>query len=93
MFKSFSRKAAMPLLLLVVGPLAACASVTRGTKDAWTITTTPPSAKVQTSNGFECEATPCSIKMSRKSEFTATITKPGYKTATVQITHKTAAIQ
>jgi hypothetical protein len=90
MFKYVSRKVAMPLLLLVFGPLAACASVTRGTQDAWTVTTTPSAAKAETTNGFKCDATPCSIKMSRKSEFTATSTKPGYKQATVQVTHKTA---
>jgi hypothetical protein len=40
---------------------------------------------------MQCSATPCAIRMSRKAEFTATVTKPGYKTATVQVTHKTAA--
>ena len=69
---------------------AACATVTRGSNDAWVVNTEPSGAKVETSNGHQCPATPCAIKMSRKSEFTATITKPGYKTATVQVSHKTA---
>ena len=47
-------------------------------------------AKVETTNGHQCPATPCAIKMSRKSTFTATITKDGYKPATVQVSHTTA---
>ncbi|MDP1735904.1 MAG: PEGA domain-containing protein [Caulobacter sp.] len=69
--------------------LGACATVTRGGNDAWVVTSEPAGAKVETSNGHFCEATPCAIKMSRKSEFVATITKPGYKPATVTVTHKT----
>ncbi len=70
--------------------LGACATVTRGSTDAWEITSEPSGAKVETSNGHQCPATPCAIKMSRKSEFIATITKPGYKPATVTVTHKTS---
>jgi hypothetical protein len=70
--------------------LGACATVTRGSTDAWEITSDPSGAKVETSNGYQCPATPCAIKMSRKSEFTATITKPGYKPATVTVTHTTS---
>lgn len=68
--------------------LSACATVTRGTKDAWEITSDPSGAKVTTTHGFSCEATPCAIKMPRKSQFTATLTKPGYKPATVEVTNK-----
>lgn len=70
--------------------MGGCATVTRGSEDAWVVNTDPNGAKVETTNGHQCPSTPCSIKMKRKSEFTATITKPGYKTATVQVTHKTA---
>ena len=70
--------------------LGACATVTRGTNTAWEVQTDPDGARVETSNGHMCPATPCSIKMPRKSEFTATVTKPGYKPATVTVTHKTS---
>lgn len=70
--------------------LSACATVTRGTKDAWEITSEPSGARVETSNGFFCEATPCAIKMPRKSEFTATVTKAGYKPGKVSVTNKVA---
>lgn len=68
--------------------LAACATVTRGSSTAWEVNTTPPGATVRTSNGQACDSTPCSIKMSRKSEFTATIAKQGYKPVDVKVTTK-----
>lgn len=70
--------------------LPACASVTRGTNTAWEVTSTPPGASVHTSNGHHCQATPCSIKMPRKSEFVATLSMPGYRDATVTVTNKVA---
>ena len=70
--------------------LCACASVTRGSTDAWEVSSDPIGAKVETTNGHFCEATPCAIRMSRKSEFVATVTKPGYRPATITVTHKTA---
>lgn len=70
--------------------LCACASVTRGSTDAWEVNSDPIGAKVETTNGHFCEATPCAIRMSRKSEFVATVTKPGYRPATITVTHKTA---
>lgn len=57
---------------------AACATITRGTTEAWTVNTVPPNAKVRTSNGFYCEATPCTFKMEHKATFDVTVTKPGY---------------
>ncbi len=75
--------------MLAMLAMGGCATVTRGSSDAWVVNTDPSGAKVETTNGHQCASTPCSIKMKRKSEFT-TITKPGYKTATVQVTHKTA---
>lgn len=70
--------------------LGACASVTRGSTDAWEVSSDPIGAKVETTNGFGCEATPCAMRMKRKSQFVATVTKPGYKPATITVTHKTA---
>jgi len=87
---SYMRLARVAVVLCAGGSLAACATVTRGSKDAWVVNSEPSGAKVETSNGHQCPATPCAIKMSRKAKFTATITKPGYKPATVTVTHKTA---
>lgn len=66
---------------------AACATVTRGSSDTWTVNTEPAGAAVKTTNQFFCEATPCTFKMSRKSEFDVTITKAGFKTWTGHVTH------
>jgi hypothetical protein len=41
-----------------------------------------------TTNGYQCQSTPCSVKMPRRSEFGVTITKPGYKTVTANVTNK-----
>ena len=82
---SIVRLAALAAATLSLG---ACATVTRGTSTAWEVQTTPSGAQVKTSHGHMCESTPCAIKMPRKSQFTATITKPGYKTATVSVTNK-----
>jgi hypothetical protein len=71
--------------------LAACATITRGQHTAWEVNTNPPSAKVRTSNGFFCDSTPCSLTMPRKSEFTATISKAGFKTLEVRVTNKVSS--
>jgi hypothetical protein len=71
--------------------LTACATVTRGSNDAWVVNSEPPGATVTTTNGHFCPSTPCAIKMPRKSQFTAEIKKPGYKPASVSVTHKTAS--
>jgi hypothetical protein len=75
---------------LTVG-LGGCATVTRGTSEQFTINTTPPGAQAHTSNGFNCESTPCSIRMPRKDGFTITVTKAGYKQSITDVTPKLAA--
>ena len=47
---------------------------------------TPPGAAVTTSNGYGCPTTPCSIEVPRKDPFTATIAKPGFAPASVEVT-------
>jgi len=79
----------MILLGLVASlSLGGCATITRTEHDAWTVNTTPGSAAVKTSNGFACDATPCTFRIERKAEFDVTITKPGYKSWTGHVTHK-----
>ncbi|VXC97899.1 conserved exported hypothetical protein [Oceanicaulis sp. 350] len=68
--------------------LGACGTITRGSNDTWEVSTTPIGASVQTSNGYSCDSTPCAIKMPRRSEFVATITRDGYEDATVNVTHQ-----
>jgi len=59
--------------------LGACATVTRGSDEAWTVQTNPTGATVRTSNGYGCAQTPCTFEIPRKAQFTVDITKPGYK--------------
>lgn len=68
--------------------LPACATVTRGRDTTWEVSSTPPGASVETTNGFRCNATPCSFRMPRKSAFVATLRKPGYQDQTVTVTNK-----
>jgi hypothetical protein len=71
------------VMLLAVGlALSGCASVTRGWDNQIQINSNPPEANVRLSNGFGCQ-TPCTLKISRKEEFTAVISKPGFQTEQV----------
>ena len=74
-------------IVCAVGSTAACASVTRGVHQTWSVETTPSGAQVMTSNGFACDQTPCNFHMERKAEFEVTISKDGYKTWTGHVTH------
>ena len=78
------------LIAAIAASSAACATVTRGTSEAWTVETDPSGATVKTTAGYACDATPCTFKMPRKSEFDVTITKPGYKTVNTRVTHQTS---
>ncbi|HEY2710098.1 MAG TPA: PEGA domain-containing protein [Caulobacteraceae bacterium] len=62
----------------LVAMTSACATVTRGTHESWSVTSEPPGA-VTTSNGFSCPQTPCTFKMEHKAEFDVTVSRDGYK--------------
>src|SRR3954469_25128586 len=86
------KHAAARLALAGVGALSltACATVTRGTKQTWTVETEPGGAAVKTSNGFECGQTPCTFKIKRNASFEVTIDKQGYKSWKGQVKHQTS---
>ncbi len=75
-------------LCLGLSGLGACATITRGTTQEVVVESTPPGAAVRTTTGFTCEATPCTFKMPRKEGFDVTISKDGYKPATVTVESK-----
>ncbi len=83
MTRSLILKAAS--IIALAGSLQACATVTRGTSEAFTVQTEPSGAAVRTSAGFACDATPCTFKIPRKDAFDVTITKPGYKTVNTRV--------
>lgn len=64
--------------------LSGCATVTRGTRQAFKIESTPTEAKVALSNGETC-VTPCKLKIKRRPGFTATFSKEGYQAKTVTV--------
>jgi hypothetical protein len=72
--------------------LCACATITRGTTQAFEVKTTPSGAAVTTSTGLNCPSTPCVFgQVPRNSNFDVTITKPGYKTHTAKVTNTTSS--
>jgi hypothetical protein len=65
---------------------AACATITRGTKEDWAVQTDPAGATVKTDHGYSCSPTPCTMKLPRKNKFEVTVTKAGYKPYSAHIT-------
>lgn len=68
--------------------LSGCASVTRGTTEPVVINYTPANAKVTTSLGQGCSASPCTLIVKRKDKFTVTASAPGYTPKTVAVLTK-----
>lgn len=78
--------ARMTTLAVLAAALGGCATVTRGTQEQFTVSSTPPGAQARTSTGFTCDSTPCTFKMPRKDSFVVTVSKDGYKPVETQIT-------
>jgi hypothetical protein len=85
--KFFVRAACVAALAFAA---SGCATITRGTSTDWVIDTYPQGARVVTSNGYSCEATPCQLRMPRESTFTATVTLAGYHDEVVSVDHQLA---
>lgn len=66
--------------------LPACATITRGSSQDFTVESTPPGARVSTSNGFQCDSTPCTFRMPRKNGFRVTVSRDGYASQEVNVT-------
>lgn len=68
------------LVALILGFLnAGCATITRGTNEAFVIETTPPGAEATLSIGLTC-TTPCSLRVPRRGDFVVTLEREGYET-------------
>ncbi len=76
--------ACMILLLL-----QSCATITRGSFEAWTVTSDPIGAKVSLSSGETC-TTPCTLEKKRKDPFTVTVEREGYELVEAQIVSQVA---
>lgn len=65
-------------LWVTVSLASGCATVTRGTSQAFTITSEPTGANVRLSNGLVC-ITPCTLELKRRPGFAVTVEKEGYE--------------
>jgi hypothetical protein len=70
--------------------LVGCATATRGTNETVMVYVSPEGAQIATSVGLTCNTSPCSLQVSRKQEFSVTVSKDGYKTQTVHVSTKVA---
>jgi hypothetical protein len=64
--------------------LPACATITRGTSQKFTIETSPSEADIKLSTGQTC-VSPCTLNLKRKSQFVVTASKEGYKTQETEV--------
>lgn len=76
-------------LCIAAFTLAGCATITRGTTNQVAFQSEPAEADMKTSTGQTC-ITPCTLAISRKSEFTAVFSKPGYNDFSVAVQTKIA---
>jgi hypothetical protein len=77
--------AAAGALLLAQG----CATVTRGTTEAFVVETEPVGASVTLSTGERCKS-PCTLTKKRKDSFMVTIELDGYETVQTQVQSQVA---
>jgi hypothetical protein len=72
-------------LFLLAVLLQNCASITRGSNQAFTVSTQPSGAEIRFSNGFACTS-PCTINIARRPGFSVTASKEGYRSVTTAVT-------
>lgn len=83
LLKKIVSKAFLTSLLCTLLP--GCASIIHGTRQKVAVSTNPPGATV--SDGETTVQTPGSLNLKRNEDYVLTITKPGYETETVKVTH------
>lgn len=77
------------VVLAVLSGLQACATVTRGTTEAFVVDSEPVGANVTLSTGERCK-TPCTLTKKRKESFMVTIELDGYETVQTQVQSQVA---
>lgn len=76
-------------MTVIILSLTGCATVTRGSTEALVIESEPSGAQVQLSNGMK-GTIPTSFKVKRKHDLIVTVSKPGYETASINVTSQMA---
>ncbi|MBA5777082.1 translation initiation factor 2 [Stappia sp. F7233] len=73
-------------LMIACGLLVSgCATAVRGTTEEVTVVVDPDDAQITTTVGHTCSGNPCSVRVSRKDDFTVTAKKEGYKPKSVHV--------
>ena len=78
-----TKEAILAAVVLVLG--SGCATITRGSSEAFVIETDPAGAEARLSTGLQCR-TPCSLKVKRRGDFVVTLEKDGYETVQATVT-------
>lgn len=67
--------------------LTSCATITRGSNEAFVIETSPIGADVTVTHegGFASCTTPCSVRVKRRGQLLVTVKKEGYKDVTTTV--------
>jgi hypothetical protein len=75
-------------VLAVLAVLTGCATIIRGTTQAYNVTSIPSGAAVSFSTGETC-TTPCAVKKKRNEPFAVNVVKDGYEPYVFQVTTET----
>jgi outer membrane lipoprotein SlyB len=87
--KKSSLPGRMALLAMAACALPGCATITRGSNEAFVVESTPIGAEVRLSTGETCK-TPCTLKKKRKDNFVVFINREGFEPVEVSVISETA---
>ena len=73
------------VLISILVVSSGCATITRGSSEAFAIESDPAGATAKLSNGLVCQ-TPCSVSVKRRGDFSVVFEKEGYETLTATVT-------
>lgn len=78
------------LALVILLMSSGCATITRGTTEAYNVTSVPSGAFVSFSTGETC-TTPCVLEKKRNEPFVVNIAKEGYEPYDIQVSTETCS--
>jgi hypothetical protein len=83
------------LAIVLCAAASGCATVTRGTSEDLIVKTVPEGAKVEVTLGSggreSCAATPCTIRLPRRTQATVLIEKEGFRSVRAEVRGKLGA--
>lgn len=84
-FREMDKKNINLLVLVGMVLFSGCATITRGTTEAYNVTSVPSGAAVSFSTGETC-TTPCVLEKKRNEPFVVNIAKEGYESIDIEVT-------